>query len=127
MDRPLERDVLGNDPVEAAEQSVRQAVDAFAADGALNGVVHHPMAGDVPASYAMFLRVFDTAIHNWDLARAIGSEYRIDPEALALISPFVHEHRAAIRASAAYGQAECDVPADADEETRVLAILGRCA
>jgi uncharacterized protein (TIGR03086 family) len=127
MMQPFERDILGDNAAAAAEVSAREAVAAFAAKDALERIVRHPMLGDVPASYAIFLRIFDNAVHGWDLARAIGADERIDPQILGALVPFVNEQRTAIRASGAYGSAEVDVEPDADTQTRMLGILGRRA
>jgi uncharacterized protein (TIGR03086 family) len=117
--------VLGDDPARAAVSSAQAAVQAFARPDALERVVRHPIAGDVPGSYALFMRLFDNTIHGWDLARAIGVDERIDPEILAVINAFVIEQRDAIRASGSFGPAEVEVSPDADTQTRMLGILGR--
>jgi uncharacterized protein (TIGR03086 family) len=127
MTQPFERDLLGADPAAGAARSAREAVAAFAADDALERIVRHPLLGEVPASYAIFLRIFDNAVHGWDLARSIGADEQIDSEILGALVPFVNEQRAAIRASGAYGPTEVDVEPNADALTRMLGILGRRA
>jgi uncharacterized protein (TIGR03086 family) len=66
----------------------------------------------------------EVLVHTWDLARAKGSDVRLDPD-------LVHEHLARLqplgrylRGPGMYG-AELDVPAGADEQDQLLAFLGR--
>lgn len=70
----------------------------------------------------------DVLVHTWDLARATGLDERLDPdevhrlvEGFAALPPEVD---AAMRSSGHYGP-RVDVPADADDQTRLLAFMGR--
>jgi len=126
MDRPFERDVLGDDPAASAMSSAHGAVSAFAPADALSRTIHHAI-GDIPGQHALFLRITDNAIHGWDLATAIGADTTVDDEAVNLIYAFAIDNRAALRASAAFGPAEVEVPESADLQTRLLGILGRRA
>ena len=70
----------------------------------------------------------DVLIHTWDLARAVGLDERLDPDevhrqvqALDALPPGVDE---AMRSSGHYGP-RVAVPAGADEQTRLLAFMGR--
>lgn len=72
----------------------------------------------------------DALIHTWDLARAVGLDDRLDAddvhtslEAMAALEDTVGE---LMRKSGAFGP-KLDPPADADEQTRLLAFLGRKA
>jgi hypothetical protein len=67
-------------------------------------------------------------IHTWDLARAAGLDERLDPDevhrqvaALEALSPEVDE---AMRSSGHYGPRVAVAP-HADEQTRLLAFMGR--
>ena len=72
--------VGGADDVHAAFASSADQMHAlFAADGALDGTVQHPM-GEIPRTTFIGFRVADYAIHAWDLARGIGADDRLDPE-----------------------------------------------
>ena len=66
----------------------------------------------------------EVLVHTWDLARAKGSDVRLDPT-------LVHEHLVRLeplgrylRGPGIYGP-ELDVPAGADEQDQLLAFLGR--
>ena len=49
----------------------------FSRDGALVQAVSHPL-GDLPGQRFLEMRVFDIAIHSWDLAVAIGRDGTLD-------------------------------------------------
>lgn len=69
----------------------------------------------------------DLAIHGWDLARATGQDERIDPAVLPYLWAAVNAvGEDVLRNPIAYGPA-LDPPPDADEQTRLLAHLGRQA
>ena len=70
----------------------------------------------------------DVLVHTWDLARATGLDERLDPdevhrlvEGFSALPPEVDE---AMRASGHYGP-KVAVPADAHDQTRLLAFMGR--
>lgn len=67
---------------------------------------------------------FDLNIHGWDLARATGLEERIDPDELPRLWATAESFGDAIRSEHVCGPA-VDPPADADEQSRLLAYLGR--
>jgi uncharacterized protein (TIGR03086 family) len=124
MDRPFERDVLGDDPRAATEASVHDAIRAFSQPGVLERTIHHPW-GDKPGQEVLGLRLFDTTIHTWDLARAIGAEDRMDPEVVPLLLALATSQRSEIRASGAFGTAEVEPGPNADQQAQLLGILGR--
>jgi uncharacterized protein (TIGR03086 family) len=125
MDRPFERDVLGDNPRAAAEASARAASEAFAVSGALERIVHHPQA-DMPGAQALYQRVFDNVVHAWDLARAIGADERLDPDLVRIVYEFTKPYEQALQASGAFAP-KVAVPSDADPQTQLLALLGRRA
>jgi uncharacterized protein (TIGR03086 family) len=126
MDAPFERDVLGQDPVAAAQASVGEAVNAFAAPGALERIVNHPF-GTVPGAQVVYWRLFDNTIHGWDLARALGLAAQIDADIVQRLYATSLGEREQIRASGHFGPAEVPVPEDADTQVRLLGLLGRKA
>src|SRR5262249_27478736 len=72
----------------------------------------------------------DVLIHTWDLARAAGLDEQLDPDevhrqvvGIESMPPGVDE---AMRGSAPCGP-RVEVAADADEQTRLLAFMGRKA
>ena len=72
----------------------------------------------------------DVFIHTWDLARATGLDERLDPDEvrheLADFERMPPEVDDAMRSSGHFGP-RVAVPDDADEQTRLLALMGRTA
>ena len=52
----------------------------FAAFGALDHTVTHPVMGEIPCSQFLGMRVGDALLHAWDLARAIGTDDQLPPD-----------------------------------------------
>jgi uncharacterized protein (TIGR03086 family) len=67
---------------------------------------------------------FDLVVHGWDLARATGQDERIAPEDVQRVWADTEVFGDAMRSSATCGPA-LEPPPDADEQTRLLAYLGR--
>ncbi|MEU5432831.1 TIGR03086 family metal-binding protein [Streptomyces sp. NPDC020719] len=117
-------DVLGDDPVAAWDSAKDAALAAFAGPGALDGTVHLSY-GKTPATAYCSQMVADAVVHSWDLSRAIGADEQL-PDALV---------DAAAREFGQYADelprslfdAPVKVPAGADAQTRLLAMLGRDA
>ena len=70
--------------------------------------------------------VLDLIAHGWDLARATGQDERIDHEDLARLDTGARSFGDMARGQGVFGP-EIEVAADADEQTRVLAFIGRRA
>jgi uncharacterized protein (TIGR03086 family) len=69
---------------------------------------------------------FDLVVHGWDLARATGQDEHIDDADVRRVREDSAKFGDAIRSSGAMGP-EVEAPPDADEQTRMLAYLGRRA
>ena len=67
---------------------------------------------------------FDLAIHGWDLAKATGLDATIRPDEVVKVRDAVAGFGDALRQSGVCGPA-IDVTADADDQTKLLALLGR--
>jgi uncharacterized protein (TIGR03086 family) len=119
----FEGDLLGDDPKGAWDDAAKAAAAALPAD--LERLVHLSF-GDVPGGeYAMQLHA-DLLVHGWDLARAIGEEERLDPEAVEACSAWFQEREEAYRMGGAVGPRP-QLPADVDAQTELLAAFGRRA
>jgi len=66
----------------------------------------------------------DVLIHTWDLARATGLDERLDPDEIHRFASAMEPMDEMLRASGQYGP-RVPVSDEADEQTRVLAFLGR--
>jgi len=88
-------------------------------------LVEHPRAGRHRFDDAVGQFVTgDVLIHTWDLARACGLDETLDPELVHDMLVGNEPLDAVLRASGQYGP-RIDVPADADEQTRLIAFTGR--
>ena len=85
---------------------------------------------DTPMGPSTFEQAFDMIgtsdvfLHTWDLARATGLDEHLDPGEVHRLSQGMEPYGDAMRQSGHYGP-RVDVPDDADEQTRLLAFIGR--
>jgi uncharacterized protein (TIGR03086 family) len=70
---------LADDAVGACVATSAAQLAAFRADGALEQRIDHPL-GEITGREFLEFRVFDTTLHAWDLARALGADEHIMPE-----------------------------------------------
>ena len=116
-------DVLGADPLASYDRSAAAAAAIFEAPGALDApcaVSYGPVPGSVYAGH----RFLDVLIHGWDVATATGQEASLDPALVQECFEVVQPQAEMLRASGMFG-ADVSVGADADAQTRLLALLGR--
>ncbi|MEJ7666332.1 MAG: hypothetical protein WKG07_45885 [Hymenobacter sp.] len=66
----------------------------------------------------------DVFLHTWDLARATGLDERLDPEEVHRLYEGMEPMDEVPRGSGHYGP-RVEVPDDADEQTRLIAFIGR--
>lgn len=121
----LDGDVLGGDPVAAYDASAEAAAAAFETPGALDApcaVSYGPVPGSVYAGH----RFIDVLIHGWDLAKATGQDATIEPDLVEACFAVFEPQAEQLLASGAFGD-RVHVPADANPQTRLLALLGRQA
>ncbi len=75
-------DVIGDDPAGAFRQAAASALAAWSAEGALDGTVTLP-PGEMPATVAIGINLFDTYVHAWDIAQATDQAITLAPELAA--------------------------------------------
>jgi uncharacterized protein (TIGR03086 family) len=87
--------------------------------------ISHPRAGShsLEDAIGMFF-LGDVVIHTWDLARAAGLDETLDADEVAQMLRGMEPIDDMLRASGQYGP-KVEVPADADEQTRLVAFTGR--
>jgi uncharacterized protein (TIGR03086 family) len=66
----------------------------------------------------------DLVVHNWDLSRATGLDDNVEPEDAKRVRRYMESMGDALRSPGAFGP-EVEPPANADEQQRMLAFLGR--
>jgi len=120
-------DYAAGDFVAAYEESIRIAVTAFAADGALDKTVRLPF-GEFPGTVLRDLATMEQFTHGWDLARATGQPTDLDP---GLAGGLLSQARLAITdafrgpdGQALFGPAR-EVPAGAGPADQLAGFLGR--
>ena len=119
-------DALGASPVAAFEASSAAEGEAFAEPGALDRVVHHPGAGDVPGSMLLAFRIGDNLLHAWDLARACGFDETLDADAVAATWAALEPMAPMIPSIGVFGSGPSgSVGADAPIQVRLLDLSGR--
>jgi uncharacterized protein (TIGR03086 family) len=91
------------------------------------GALEAPCAvsyGPVPGSVYAGHRFLDVFVHGWDLAVATGQDTELDAGLMRACREVIEPQVAAFRAAGALGGEE-PVPADATDQQRFLAMLGR--
>jgi uncharacterized protein (TIGR03086 family) len=119
----LDGDLLSDDPAAAYAESAAAAEAVFRRSGALDApcaVSYGPVPGSVYAGH----RFLDLLVHGWDLAMATGQNYALDPRLMDACRQIIEPQLDAFRNAGALGP-HVAVPADASEQTRFLALLGR--
>ncbi|MER5394302.1 TIGR03086 family metal-binding protein [Saccharopolyspora sp. NPDC002686] len=116
-------DVLGNDPIKAWTRAADAARRAWDAPGATSGEVH-VTGGVIPAEDYGWQMTADLAVHAWDLARGIGADEQLNPELVADLYTVLAPQVSAWQDLGIFAPPR-DVPLGADQQTRLLALLGR--
>ena len=94
-------------------------------DGIDDRVFDHPYAGHHRLDEAIERFVLgDVLIHTWDLSRATGQDERLDASMVASMLDGLAAMGDVLQQSGQYG-ARIDVPDDADNQTKLLALTGR--
>ena len=116
---------VDDDPV-AAWKCLTDGIQALLDDPTTSaGRLSHPRAGDhsVEDAISMFF-LNDVLIHTWDVARATGGDERLDVDEVHRMLSGVEPYDEMLRASGQYGP-RVQVPDDADEQTKLIAFMGR--
>jgi uncharacterized protein (TIGR03086 family) len=116
-------DQLGSDPVEAWRAAASDARRALEAPDAGERQVHLSY-GDTPVADYVSELMADLVIHTWDLAAATGQDDELDAELVELLYAQTLPQVDRLAASGMFAP-PVDVDADADVETRLLALTGR--
>jgi uncharacterized protein (TIGR03086 family) len=118
-------DVAGPDPAASYRASVSVATDAVAAPGAMEAVCHLSFGDFSGADYSAQL-FLDLLIHGWDIAKGTEQDTRLPSDLVEACLPIAREITAMARSFGVYGD-DLPVSPDADQQTRLLALVGRRA
>lgn len=116
-------DVLGSDPVGAWTEASAEARRAWDKPGATTGEVH-VTGGVIPAEDYGWQMTLDLAVHAWDLARGIGADEQLDPELAEVIHTVFEPQVESMQGIGIFDPPQ-PVSANADVQSRLLALLGR--
>ncbi len=116
-------DVVGEDPAAAWTAAREAALTAIRALDDPTRTVHLSF-GDTPAQTYLQQMLIDIVIHGWDLARGIGADDTIPPELLRVTMELFEPQAEDWRSGGSLGP-RVPVAADADDQTKLLALSGR--
>ena len=117
------RSVAGDDPV-AAWRAARADMMAALDSAALARPVPLPWGGQLPLGEFLDRYPMEILVHTWDLAQATGQAASFNRDLVRDALETARQYAPAFRDSGLIGP-EPAVPKDADDLTRLLAILGR--
>jgi uncharacterized protein (TIGR03086 family) len=120
-----DRPSVDDDPV-GAWIAISDTIQAALDDPAIAGRVEEdPRMG--PMSFEQSIDMIctgDVFLHTWDLARATGLDEKLDPDEVHRMFVGMEPMDQMLRESGQYGP-RVIVPDDADEQTKLLAFIGR--
>jgi uncharacterized protein (TIGR03086 family) len=116
-------DHLGDDALGSFVATARGVVACFQEEGSLERLAHHA-AGDRTGRELLSMRILDSAIHGWDLARAIGADETLDADVVAFLLAYTANLDLGPQ-QRAFAPAEADVPRNASPQDQLLHRLGR--
>jgi uncharacterized protein (TIGR03086 family) len=120
-------DVGSVDDPAAAFDASRKIVQADLEDPERANVTFEGMFGTMTFAESIDRFIsFDLVVHRWDLAHATGQDETIDPDDVRRARDATAGFGDALRSDGVCGPA-LDPPAGADEQTKLLAFLGRKA
>jgi uncharacterized protein (TIGR03086 family) len=109
------------DPV-ATWRAARASSVATLSEEALATLISIPGLGEIPVAAVVALLTTDTVAHTWDIGHATGMDVQLDPVLVDVVFDWARSH--VVRRPGFFGP-ELTPPSAADEQTRMLAYLGR--
>ncbi|MFI8873694.1 TIGR03086 family metal-binding protein [Streptomyces sp. NPDC055243] len=116
-------DMLGPGPVTSWDTAAAAAQEAFGEPGALYRTVQLSF-GETAADFYCGQMITDLVVHAWDLSRAIGADESLPEDLVAFSVREITPYAADLTKSGLFAPA-VEPPQDADEQTRLLSLLGR--
>jgi len=117
-----DRDLLGDDPI-ASYGELNDAATAAVGAGVPDDAVFRFQYGDYPASEGLLHLAMYRAVSAWAIANHLGVAYHLPPDVVTGLDEHVVPTADQWREFGVFPP-EVEPPADADDETRVLAALG---
>ncbi len=119
---PDPRANAGDDP-KAAFASARKEMEATLTPDSLARVVPSPF-GEMPLDNFLGIIMLDGIAHTWDISKAIGYDVTLEPDLVHEAFENVKPIDAMLRQPNLFGP-KVEPPAGADEQTQLMAFLGR--
>ena len=114
-----------NNPSPCPGWTARDAILAALADPAVSAFEFDSAAGKMNVEQSIGMIVTgDVLIHSWDLARAAGLDETLDPEEVHRMYEGAQPFDEILRSSGQFGP-RVIVPDTADEQTKLIAFMGR--
>jgi uncharacterized protein (TIGR03086 family) len=120
---PHPGELAGRDPV-AVWRAARAESAAALTPEALGRTTSITGMGEVPLAAIVMLLITDQVAHTWDIGHALGMDVRLEPTLVTLAFDWARSH--VVRGPGFFGP-ELTPPTGSDEQTRMLAFLGRAA
>jgi uncharacterized protein (TIGR03086 family) len=116
---------VDDDPV-GAWRTLNDGIQAILDDSQLaTSEFSHPHAGQHSLQDAIGMFILgDVLVHTWDLARATGVDETLDADEVHRMLEGIQPYDEMLRSSGQYGP-RVSVPDDADEQTKLIAFVGR--
>ncbi len=116
---------LADDPTAQFGDAAAAMLEAFEQDGAMERIVHHPMA-DMPAGQVLGFRMGEAVLHGWDLAQAIEADDTLDPGAVQAVWDATLPSKDMLASLGIFGDGPSGTMADdAPVQLRLLDLTGR--
>ena len=119
----FDHDNLGGDPLVSWVVAAAAAREAWLEPDALAKSVS-VSSGTLDAEEYCWQMTTDLTVHAWDLARSIGVEELIDPELASTVLAYVERNIEEWSESPLF-DSPVPVATDADDQTRLIGLLGR--
>jgi ketosteroid isomerase-like protein len=116
-------DLLGDDPVGAALDAAKRAVEAVAERLPQGGTVHLSYGEEQVEEYLRQLAA-DHLVHSWDLAAATGGDRRLDPHLVTEVATWFADREELYRSAGIIG---ARTATHGDPQSELLAAFGRRA
>ncbi|MBF9132102.1 TIGR03086 family protein [Plantactinospora sp. S1510] len=116
-------DLLGDDPAASARDAAEAADRAVSEPGALDRMVELS-AGPTAGREYLYQLMAEHLVHGWDLMVAVGTEPRLDAEAVRECARWFADRVSMYRADGLV-EPGVPVPSDASEQDRLVAAFGR--
>jgi uncharacterized protein (TIGR03086 family) len=116
---------LGLDPLVRYREGAAHLMAAFRRPPAVEVVYDHPVRS-MSRSDILDYRIFDVAVHAWDLARSIGVDDQLDDDLVAIALAGLQPIAKRLHHSGALGQSPSGgLPDGASAQTQLLDLSGR--